>query len=47
MYDASALFFDSIPLKKKSSETIDNCLNFLAMVGCQVLQKKTIINTSL
>lgn len=27
---------NTLPKKKKSSEFIDNCLNFLAMVGCQV-----------
>lgn len=26
----------TVPQKKKSSEAIDSCLNFLAMVGCQV-----------
>jgi hypothetical protein len=26
----------TVSQKKKSSEAIDSCLNFLAMVGCQV-----------
>jgi len=31
-----AMEINLLASKKKSSETIDNCLNFLAMVGCQV-----------